>query len=137
MAISGWICNLLIKVSGDILKNCPPKIGPILALRLKWCEKPLDLLKSLINHQTIKFSGKMTSFSIYTFSHQNVKRTEILNFSYLQMNSVSVIQRTSHCSLLLTRPRFLAYLSIAKPLTFSKVQALSQGVPPAKHTFWI
>jgi hypothetical protein len=58
-------------------------------------------------------------------------------FSYLHGNSFSAKQSTSHCCLELTRPLFFAYLSIAKPFTFSNVQALSQDFAPAKQTFWM
>ena len=57
--------------------------------------------------------------------------------SYLHGNSVSVRQSISQFCLELTLPRFLAYLSMAKPSTFSKVHARSQVGAFFRHTFWV
>ena len=57
--------------------------------------------------------------------------------SYLHGNSVSVRQSISQFWRELTLPRFLAYLSMAKPSTFSKVHARSQVGAFFRHTFCV
>ena len=57
--------------------------------------------------------------------------------SYLHGNSFSARQSISQFCLELTLPLFLAYLSMAKPSTFSKVQARSQLGALARQTFWM
>ena len=57
--------------------------------------------------------------------------------SYLHGNSVSDMQSISQFCLELTLPLFLAYLSMAKPSTFSNVHARSHVGAFARQTFWM
>ena len=78
---------------------------------------------------------RMKANPVLEISGSQKRKGKSLRVPYLHGNSVSDRHNISQFCLELTLPLFLAYLSMAKPSTFSKVHARSQEGAWVKHCF--